>query len=831
MENFARRILVPAIVATTSLVFVGGCRSSGVSAIAGPDSGLVIRTPPPSPISAENALPGSAGYVQVQPSHAHEMEAYSSAQSALPGDEIKLYVSTNTLARYAWRLWRLGGYGGVGGHQVLSGGPLVGKPQPRCPMEVGTGLVACNWPVAFTVQLDKGLLSGLYLFRFTRDDGWDAAVPLVVRASPTARPSDVLVNIPLDTDQAYNAFGGASLYQDDTGSLPGGHAVKVSYDRPFQQEAGAGNLFAQAVLVVRFLEESGYDVSYTTGAALDADPAEFTRHPLFLAAGHDEYWSRAVREGADSSLAVGGNFAFLSANVGYWRTRWEQNHRVLVCFKDQSARDPHFATPDETLRFRDSPLAHPEDQLVGAMYENWQLVNTPFVVTGADDQLFAGTGLVNGDTILGLVGNEYDRVLPSSPADSVKLGVSSVLGAEGTVSIANAIYRNTPSGGFVFAAGSIDWPWALPHGPAADARIARLTRNILNHALHYAPSTAATATAPPPPPLTGQWATRVTTYAGTGTPGFADGPAARAQFDGPQGIALGPDRALWVADHNNFRVRRIDPGAGHEVDTVAGIGQWGALDGPALQAGLGGPTALAFAATGALYIADTGGHCIRRLAMGMLQTWAGHCGAGTGYLDGPGGTALFSRPMGIAVDGDGLLVADTGNNAIRRIAVDSMVTTIAGMPGGGFSDGPAVSARFVDPTDIVPLTRGGFAILDAGNFAIRRLQNGAIDTLLGSGEGLEDGDSTTAQIRAQHGLVHDSGIVYFADTGNLRVRAIAQGGSTVTLAGSGQSALGAVPDGSGETAAFALPAGLAISGNTLYVSDAAAGTIRAVELR
>ena len=804
--------------------------SAGGRADAGDDGGgggggvFVRPRTQDGPIARENENPGDPGWALAQPSWNHELEAYASTLSAAPGETVSIRASADGPHSMTWGLWRIGSYGGAGGRVVAKGGPLAVTRAQACPMDPDTGRVACRWPETFALALDPSWPGGLYLLRLTRDDGWDAAVPLVVR---DGRASDVLVNIPLVTDAAYDNWGGASLYEDDVGTLQGHKAVKVSLDRPFQQEAGAGNVFAQAAWIVRWLEGAGYDATYSTGVDLDRDPGELARHALVVTAGHDEYWSRAYREGADAALARGTSFAFLGGNIGYWRIRLEDDRRTVVCYKAQAARDPLAGTPDQTTRFRDDPLSHPEDELVGVMYENWQLVNFPFVVSGASDALYAGTGLSDGDAILGLVGNEYDRSWPGSPATRV-LGNSPVFGAEGTTSVANAVVRDTPGGGLVFGAGTIDWAWALPGAPMADARLTRLTMNVFDWALHFTPSDAPAPSAPPPPPLVPAFAPRVDVYAGTGTRGFADGPALGAQFDGPQGLTLGPDGALWVADKNNLRVRRIAPGGG-QVDTVAGNGLWQTFDGPATQVGLGGPSGLAFGKDGALYIADSGAHCIRRLQAGMLNAWAGRCGGDGGYADGPGGVAQFLRPTGIAADGDGLVVADTGNAVIRRIAKDSTVTTIAGVPGNaGYADGPAGSAQFLDPSDLAPLPGGGFAILDAALFSVRTLVGGRVATLAGGmGEGLADGPALSAALRAQHGLVASGPSLYFADTGNLRVRVISNGGIS-TLAGSGKSGAASA---SGEATDFALPAGLALDGDVLYVSDAGTGTIRAIHLR
>lgn len=164
----------------------------------------------------------------------------------------------------------------------------------------------------------------------------------------------------------------------------------------------------------------------------------------------------------------------------------------------------------------------------------------------------------------------------------------------------------------------------------------------------------------------------VTTLAG-GNEGFSDGPTTSASFNTPSGLALGPDGSLFVADTGNNQIRKITREG--QVSTVAGNGKAGYADGPASQAQFNGPIGIAVDKTGNIFVADAYNDRIRTITTdGQVSTVAGQ---GTpGYADGDRNTALFDTPCGIVVANDSLVVADTGNHRLRKIAPDGNVTTL-----------------------------------------------------------------------------------------------------------------------------------------------------------
>lgn len=225
------------------------------------------------------------------------------------------------------------------------------------------------------------------------------------------------------------------------------------------------------------------------------------------------------------------------------------------------------------------------------------------------------------------------------------------------------------------------------------------------------------AAAPSVPPA--GWMPRISLLAGDGHVGLQDGPAAAARFADPYGLALDAQGRLYVADAgDNNRIRVVQPDG--SVATLAG-GSEGFADGAGSAARFNTPSGLALDAAGNLYVADTGNHAIRKLSPdGQVSTLAG-TGA-PGYRDGPGAQAQFNGPIGVAVDAAGrVLVADTYNDRIRAISPDGQVSTLAGGELPGDADGPADQARFDTPCAIAVDAQGQIWIADTRNDALRRL--------------------------------------------------------------------------------------------------------------
>ena len=210
----------------------------------------------------------------------------------------------------------------------------------------------------------------------------------------------------------------------------------------------------------------------------------------------------------------------------------------------------------------------------------------------------------------------------------------------------------------------------------------------------------------------------VVTVAGTDVPGYRDGRRSSAMFGYPTGIAVDRYGALYVADRRTHTVRKITPDG--RVFTIAGNGLPGFSDGRGRLSHLREPISVAVAEDGTVYIADSGNNAIRKVSTdGEVSTLAG---GKPGYRDGRGTEAQFNWPTGIAVGPDGnIYVCDSGNNKIRRITPDGVVSTIAGRIVAGRSDGPAFEAEFNFPTGIAVDKMGNIYIADSGNNLIRKI--------------------------------------------------------------------------------------------------------------
>jgi sugar lactone lactonase YvrE len=323
----------------------------------------------------------------------------------------------------------------------------------------------------------------------------------------------------------------------------------------------------------------------------------------------------------------------------------------------------------------------------------------------------------------------------------------------------------------------------------------------------------------------------VGTLVGSGATGSNDGTGTAAAFNQPSGVAVDASGRILVADTDNNTIRSIT--AAGVVTTLAGspdaIADDPAQDGKGSAASFYWPQGLATDAAGNLYVADTGHNLIRKVAPdGTVSTLAG---AGiAGWDDGPGVEASFNQPQGVAVDAAGnVYVADTGNDAIRKITPQGVVSTLAGAPTSGWADGVGTAAAFRQPAGLAIDAAGQLYVADSGNHVVRKISPaGSVSTLAGSGAaGAVDGSGTAAAFNAPMGVAVDAqGTVYVADFGNQRIRRITSGGVVSTWAGSG---VAADVDGIGTAAAFNGPIGVAIdAAGNLYVAEAGGHVVRKI---
>ncbi|HQR44650.1 MAG TPA: NHL repeat-containing protein [Thermoanaerobaculia bacterium] len=310
----------------------------------------------------------------------------------------------------------------------------------------------------------------------------------------------------------------------------------------------------------------------------------------------------------------------------------------------------------------------------------------------------------------------------------------------------------------------------------------------------------------------------VTTLAGSGSVGTADGTGKAASFAYPTGVAADANGNLYVADTDNNKIRKITPAG--VVTTFAGSGSQGSQDGTGTAAAFNSPYGVAVGAGGVVYVADTGSNKIRKItSTGVVTTIAGSGAASS--LDGNGTAASFNGPAGLAVDGNGnLYVADVFGDKIRKISPGGIVTTIAGSGVEGGDDGTGAAASFASPVGIAVDAGSNVFVADMFNNEIRKISpGGEVTTFAGSGlpDGV-DGVGTAASFYWPSGVALDgAGNLYVADLGNSKIRKITPAGLVTTYAGSGQPGSA---DGTGMAASFTSPSGVAAdTAGSLYVTD------------
>src|SRR5215470_14542897 len=291
-----------------------------------------------SAIACENSLPGTpASDWQISGSGSATIQGFATSMSVQPGDTVQFKINTPS-TNYHFDILRLGYYQGNGARKVAAGlrpSATLPQSQPACRTDSQpTGLIDCgNWAVSASWTVPSTAVSGVYIAHLVRDDASGGShIVFVVRND--ASHSDIVFQTSDETWQAYNTYGGNSLYTCTSNCPPGSPdaykgASKVSYNRPFHSadddSGGRSWLMYAEYPMIRFLEANGYDVSYTSGldVASATGGALLTNHKIFMSTGHDEYWTGSQRANVEAARDHGVNLAFFSGNEVFWKTRTE----------------------------------------------------------------------------------------------------------------------------------------------------------------------------------------------------------------------------------------------------------------------------------------------------------------------------------------------------------------------------------------------------------------------------------------------------------------------------------------------------------------------------
>ena len=296
---------------------------------------LQENEPEPSSPSKRAGRETQSAQVAASPYAPKPISGYADQVSLNRGGTVTLFVST-ALPTYTVDLYRMGWYGGAGARLIQTFPNLTGQNQPVPNPDPQTGLVDANWQPSLQIQTSADWVSGVYLAKLTASDGSVGYAVFVLRDDSST--AEVLYQVPVNTWQAYNAWGGKSLYDYNS---PGGRASKVSFNRPYDG-SGADGFFNGDLNMIEYLESQGYNVAYVTSVDVQANPNLMANHKVFLSNFHDEYWSMQMRNNVTAWRDQGKSLAFFDSNNIYWQVRFESSSAVYL-------RDSNFANLNSPL--------------------------------------------------------------------------------------------------------------------------------------------------------------------------------------------------------------------------------------------------------------------------------------------------------------------------------------------------------------------------------------------------------------------------------------------------------------------------------------------------
>ncbi len=438
------------------------------------------------------------------------VEGYAGRVSYAPGEELTLHVSTSASA-FSAEITRLG----PKAQSVWTSGSVPGREQP---IPQAASSAGCRWTASTTLKLPADWKSGYYqVVLRARDSGGafthrgsrtaESTCYFILRAAEPGKASKILLQLSTHTYNAYNNWGGFSLYAFNGRGGNQGH--RVSYERPPSSQFGT---WEQPF--VEWAESNGYVFDYAANGDLESHPEILKAYRLVLSVGHDEYWSAPMRDSLEAFIGSGGNVAFFSGNTCCWQVRAEDGGKALTCWKQNAHSDPIYSARGSYATLSSLWSHHlikrPENQLTGVGFlwggyhkSHGQLMDASggYTVHRPDHWLFEGTGLKRNDTFGSkdtIVGYECDgcelewkdglpfptcrdgtpksfEILSTAPAqwhpDDCEWYERWENGRKGQSVL--GVYTR---GGTVFTCGSTDWSHGLR---GKDPAVEQITRNLL----------------------------------------------------------------------------------------------------------------------------------------------------------------------------------------------------------------------------------------------------------------------------------------------------------------------------------------------------------------
>lgn len=464
-------------------------------------NGVVVPVNPA--IVAENSKIGHAWWVTT-PQQAGDLEGYANQCSAVVGDAITLFVNTKA-PHFHVEAYRMGYYQGIGGRRVWQSDEVAGSRQAEPTIVGPTNTIECNWNSSITFPVGTEWPPGAYLLKLVGPDSEQQFVPLCVRDD--ASKAAIVIQSSVTTWQAYNRWGGYSLYYGNLGGTlsfthsPGAgdyaHRARiVTFDRPYDHNwaSGAADFVGNELPVIYHAEHLGIDVTYWTDVDLHARPQLLNNHKALISLGHDEYWSMEMRSGGIRSVASGVNMAFLGANACYRQIRFEPSpvgpHRHQVCYKS-ATEDPLTGVDNSrvTVNWPEPPVSRPESELIGSTYQD-VAANADMVISDPGSWAFDGTGFTQNQRLPNVVEGEFDRYVPGAPGPTNLDVLAHSIVPNRNDNYSDVTWYTVPNGGGVFATGNASWvgmlvdsalipPDVLPDAdPAVSAPLLRVMENL-----------------------------------------------------------------------------------------------------------------------------------------------------------------------------------------------------------------------------------------------------------------------------------------------------------------------------------------------------------------
>ena len=468
-------------------------------------------------LAIENAQAGTDKWridLDIEPTKRLNMagfiEGYADTTSAQSGQVVSIYVNTGS-PQWHLEAYRMGYYGGLNARLIWTSETFDKAWQFTEPsFDRETRMHTAQWSQSTSITIDDNWPPGSYLLKLNSSEGGTHYIPLTVRRDDCA--ASLVVVSAVTTWQAYNPWGGRSLYENFGPGSRFDRSLVVSFDRPYASAYnwGSADFLTHELPLISLIEELGIDTAYVTDidlhtSALDGDgslhPVLLNRTAL-LTTGHDEYYSTPMRATLERARDTGINLAFFGANAVYRHIRLEPNsesvpYRQLVNYRTADS-DP-MTTQDplqSTVQWRNAPLNQPESALIGVQYfaagitASMKLVNT-------DNWVFNDVDLSNGRTLKKLVAIEADGLGPSSsePSNLEVLASSPVIYKNSRYNHAMTYY-SADSGAGVFATGTIGWINALDVAEWSDEKVSTFVRGVTTNVLEAFAAGPAGATYP-----------------------------------------------------------------------------------------------------------------------------------------------------------------------------------------------------------------------------------------------------------------------------------------------------------------------------------------------